>query len=218
MPIPTAPFEPSLIRRLWVGAGAFRHLMKDVTDPYYGPLFQESLDGTKYARLAERLLAEPEGSRLLTERPSLASGAVDFAALLALPPGTLGHQYVRFYDQPGVRPLQSRERTLSNGQYIAQRMRETHDLHHLLTGFGTDTISEHELQAYQYGNLGTPTSLLALLGSFHRRYPVPRSDYLRRLRRAYRRGRASPPLAGIHWEDHWEQSLASIRERFCAAP
>ena len=205
-PAPDAP----LPARLWTGVRAFRRLMRDVTDPYYGPLFQESLDGAKYARIARGLRRNANGNRLLDDRPSLAAGDVDLARLEALPPGSLGHEYSRFYTQPGVDPLHSLSRNLSDSQYLAKRMRETHDLHHLLTGYGTDMVGEHELQAFQYGNLRTPTSLLTLVATFFRRYPIARRDYLRRLRRAYRRGRASLPIANIPWEDHWEAPLQEL--------
>lgn len=198
---------------MWVGIRAFRILRRDVTDPYYGPLFQESLDGAVYSRAARRLRASPAGLPLLEERPSLAAGDVDLAALLELPESSLGHRYARFFSQPGVDPLLAPPRELSDSQYLAKRMRETHDLHHLLTGYGTDMVGEHELQAFQYGNLGTPTSLLTLLSTFHRRYPFSRLTYLRRLRAAYRRGRAAAPLTDIVWESLWPVSLDQVRSR-----
>ncbi|MDB5696448.1 MAG: hypothetical protein JWN21_1991 [Sphingomonas bacterium] len=211
--LPDAPF----LVRAWIGVRAFGPLMRDVTDPHYGPLFQESLDGKVYSRAAFRLGGSEGGRRFLTQRPSLAVGDVDLAALRTLPPGSLGREYALFFTQPGVQPLVAAPRDLSDSQYLAKRMRETHDLHHLLTGYGIDTVSEHELQAFQYGNLGTPTSLLTLVATLHRRYPLPRAGYLRRLRNAYRRGRAAAPLTDIHWERFWETPLDQVRCRYLAA-
>ena len=207
--LPEAPF----VVRAWTGVRAFRHLIRDVTDPYYGPLFQESLDGKVYSQAARRLRASPDGKRLLEERPSLAAGDIDLPALLALPEDSLGHQFARFFAQPGVQPLVASSRDLSDGQYLAKRMRETHDLHHLVTGYGIDMVSEHELQAFQYGNLRTPTSLLTLVSTFHRRYPMSRAAYVRRLRQAYRRGKAAAPITDIHWERFWETPLGLMRRR-----
>ncbi|MFL5353805.1 Coq4 family protein [Archangium sp.] len=219
-PTPTAPHpspaEAPLFTRLRVAFQSFRMLVKDATDPVHGPLFQESIDGGRYIQWVRQLAQEAEGSRLLSERPSLSVDRVDFEALSRLPPGTLGHAFARFYLDKGLNPLASHDRQLSDVQYLAQRMRETHDLHHLLTGYGTDMLGEQELQAFQYGNLRTPTSLIALGHGVAVELPRHPAEYLRRVRAAFQRGRVSRPIASIPWEEHWETPLKHFQEQFCS--
>lgn len=211
------PEDASFFRRLWVGFRAFRHLVKDTADPVYGPLFQDSMDGGKYAMWARRLAADPQGRRLLEERPSLSIERFDFDRLGKLPAGTVGREIVRFYQDNQLRPFRSRQRSLTNAQYLAQRMREAHDLQHLLTGYGIDEVGEHEFQAFQYGNLKTPSSLLVVILALPKRYSVPRRTYVRRLWKAYRRGKSCPPMAGLWWEDLWETPLAQVTASYPAS-
>jgi ubiquinone biosynthesis protein COQ4 len=214
-PFPS-PAEAPLLTRLHVAIQSLRMLIKDPTDPVHGPRFQESLDGGRYTALVRQLTREATGSRLLSERPALSADRVDFEALSRLPPGTLGHAFARFYQDKGLHPLSSHDRKLSDVQYLAQRMRETHDLHHLLTGYGTDMMGEQELQAFQYGNLRTPTSLVALGHGVAVELPRHPAEYLRRVRAAFQRGHVSPPLASIPWEEHWATPLEDFQRRFCA--
>jgi len=209
------PEDASFPRRLWVGLRAFRRLLRDVTDPVHGAMFQESLDGGRYARFARELRASPDGRAFLSRRSSLALEHLDLARMAALPAETLGAEVARFYGEPRLN-FPSPQRTLTDAQYLAYRMRQSHDLHHMLTGYGTDSVGEHELQAFQFGNLRTPTSLVTLVFAVHKRYSVPRRTYFRRLWRAYRRGRASPPIVAMAWEELWEAPLATVRERYCA--
>lgn len=92
---------------------------------------------------------------------------------------------------------------------------------HVLTGYGTDVVGEMELQAYALGNLGIRTAVLILLfgTSEYLKVSQPgvgRSEYLRRVWAAYRRGRASQQFLGVWFEDHWETPVAMLRARLCA--
>jgi ubiquinone biosynthesis protein COQ4 len=215
---PSLPPNASLFTRLRVGVLSVRVLMRNPAEPVYGMLFQDALDGGKLAAMARGFANLPAGRRLLEQRPELCRGHVDLEALAKLPPGTLGREFARFYEgNPGVEPIFTLPREMSDGQYLGKRMRESHDLHHLLTGYGTDMMGEMELQAFQLGNLGTPTSLFAVLAGWsNEQVTVPKREYLRRIRTAYQRGRSSPEMASVLWEDHWTTPLEQLRARFFA--
>jgi ubiquinone biosynthesis protein COQ4 len=53
----------------------------------------------------------------------------------------------------------------------------------------------------------------------HLKVPQPgveRSEYLRRLWAAYRRGSASPLFLDFWFEHHWETPVTTLRARLCA--
>jgi ubiquinone biosynthesis protein COQ4 len=215
---PSLPPNASLFTRVRVGIASIRVLMRNPAEPVYGMLFQDALDGGRLTDMARAFANLPAGRRLLEQRPELCRGHVDFEALAKLPEGTLGREFARFYEgNTGIEPIYTLPREMSEGQYLGKRMRESHDLHHLLTGYGTDMLGEMELQAFQLGNLGTPTSLFAVLAGWsNEQVTVPRREYLRRIRAAYQRGRRSPEMASILWEEHWTTPLEQFRERFFA--
>lgn len=217
-PYPLLPPNASLFTRVRVGVQSIQVLMRNPAEPVYGMLFQDALDGGTLAEMAREFAHHEEGSRLLAHRPDLSVGGVDFGALSKLPEGTLGHSFARFYENTqGVEPIFTLPREMSDGQYLGKRMRESHDLHHLLTGYGTDMMGEMELQAFQFGNLGTPTSLVAVMAGWsNEQVTVSKREYLRRIWAAFRRGKATRQMASIPWEDHWETPLKQFQERFCA--
>ena len=50
--------------------------------------------------------------------------------------------------------------------YVATRLREVHDVFHVVTGYGTDDIGELELQWFNCGNLGWgPLPVFVLVAS-----------------------------------------------------
>jgi ubiquinone biosynthesis protein COQ4 len=215
---PSLPANASLFTRLRVGLVSIRVLMRNPAEPVYGMLFQDALDGGKLTDMARGFAHVPAGRHLLDQRPELCRGHVDFEGLAKLPSGTLGREFARFYEgNPGVEPIFTLSREMSEGQYLGKRMRESHDLHHLLTGYGTDMMGEMELQAFQFGNLGTPTSLFAVLAGWsNEQVTVPKREYVRRIRAAYQRGKRSPEMASVLWEDHWATPLEQLREWFFA--
>lgn len=217
---PTLPANASLITRLRVGLHALEVLKDDPADPYYGPLLNACLDGETYAKLARAWRESPEGRRLLDERPTLQGRDLDLDALARLPAGTLGHEFVKYYRDNGIEPFVTTFPIDSDVDYLSKRYRETHDIFHVLTGYGTDERGEMELQAFVLGNLGVRQAVLILAVS------VPRQiakwgvkglgEYLGRLRAAYRRGRRSRELLSVGFEKLWDQPVAALSELLCA--
>ncbi|PTL75666.1 Coq4 family protein [Vitiosangium sp. GDMCC 1.1324] len=217
----TLPDNAPLFTRLRVARQCLEALKHDPTNPTYGQLFNLSLNGNLYASLAQQLKRSEEGRRMLSERPSLQGKELDLAALERLPEGTLGHEFVRYYHDNKISPFETTLELKNDVDFISKRYRETHDLLHVLTGYGTDVVGEMELQAYVLGNLRLWTTALVLLNGTLELLKVPqsgvgRSEYLRRVWAAYRRGRASQQFLGFWFEHHWETPVATLRARLCA--
>jgi ubiquinone biosynthesis protein COQ4 len=175
-----------------------------------------ALNARRLPRVLARLEHDPATQRLLAERPSIDSRSVDLAALAELPDGTLGREYARFLQDHGISPDVFKRPPLADERcaYVMQRIRQTHDLWHVLTGYAPDVRGEILLQAFTYAQLRAPSALaLTVLAAL--RHPRPR--LWRDIRLAFRRGRRTRPLAAFRWEDHWHTPVAELR-RALACP
>ena len=215
------PDNASLFTRLRVARQCLEVLKHDPANPTCGQLINICLDLNVYASLAQQFQRSEEGRRMLSERPSLQGNTLDLGALERLPEGTLGHEFARYFRDNKISPFETTLELKTDIDFIAKRYRETHDLLHLVTGYGTDVMGEIELQAYALGNLGIRTALLIVvvgtLGQIKSRQSgVDLSVYLRRLWAAYHRGRASPLFLDFWFEHNWETPVATLSARLCA--
>jgi ubiquinone biosynthesis protein COQ4 len=161
----------------------------------------------------ERLANDPDGLALLEAQPRIDREHVDFDALERLPDGTLGREYIRFMKDNGITP--DAFATVPDvgdprGAYVMLRIRQTHDLWHVLTGYTPDVRGEIVLQAFTYAQLGSPSALLiTIFGSV--RWAVGWDGQIAELRRAYRRGKQTKFLVTFPWEQHWATPVAELR-------
>jgi ubiquinone biosynthesis protein COQ4 len=197
--------------RLNTGLTNLQRLVRDPTNPDVALSYLRSLDGELHAEMARKMADTPEGRRLLKERPRLDAASVRLDELARLPTGSLGQAFARFFRERGIKPFATRDPIKDDADYLANRLRETHDLWHVLTGYGTHPTGEIELQAFSYGNLRNPSSLLIL--SY-----VPGVDSRKGidgmpgwLSSAYRRGHGARSLTSVFWEDHWKTPLSELR-------
>jgi len=160
-----------------------------------------------------RLTGTPEGESLARDRPRLNRDTVDFEVLAALPDGTLGREYVRFLSDNKITPdAFHSDPAFEDDQavFMSARMRQTHDLWHVITGFSPDVHGEIVLQAFTYGQTGAPSAwLIGVLGVL--RYGKLRPAFVRECLRAYRLGKAAPFFGAMYWEKRWERPVRELR-------
>jgi ubiquinone biosynthesis protein COQ4 len=176
--------------------------------------------GTMASRL-HRFYDDANGRKLYAERRTIDSHTVDLDALAALPEGTLGHAYAHFLRSRGFTPdvFEGTPEAITDPKaaYVIQRVRQTHDLWHVVTGHDTDPASEVALQAFTYAQLHSPSSLiLAALGVLRgtRQKPTLARDVVR----SFRAGRHAEAFATFLWEDHWTTPLAEVRAMLGVEP
>ena len=157
---------------------------------------------------------DPRGQRLYAERRAIDSQSVDLDAFAALPAGTLGHAYATFMRAHGLTPdvFDGRPDDVRDDRaaFVIQRMRQTHDLWHVVTNAETDPVGEVALQAFTYAQVNAPSSgILAALGTLRSlRYT---REVVRDVREMYRLGKQAQPLVLFPWEDHWATPLVDVR-------
>lgn len=166
-------------------------------------------------RLRDGMLADPVGRRILRERPRITSTSLDLARLRALPPNTLGSEYVRWLDAEGVSPdTRATVRYISDPEcaYVMQRYRECHDFYHAVTGLPVVMEGEVAVKAFEFSNMGIPMTGLAALSEPFKLRPGQQQ----RLRDIYipwavANGLRAKLLLNVYWEEQLERDADELR-------
>jgi len=128
--------------------------MRNPDDTKQAARMVEALQGKSPLRMLQRVRRSRAGRHLLREKPDLLSALKDDKWLASLPKGTLGREYYEFCRKEQLTPGgldnavadgfdRSRLEKLSHDeQFLQAWMRDTHDLYHVLTGYGTDLLGE----------------------------------------------------------------------------
>lgn len=211
----------SAIGRFTSGLRAFRKLIADPADPVHGPIFQMCIEHSLLRKLTRGLERHGEGRRLLTERPRLNARSTCLVTMAGHPERSLGHAYARYFDAKGISLFEPSLLSVeTNHDYLATRLREVHDVLHVVTGYGTDDIGELELQWFNLGNIGWgPLPIIVFVAFFVMGRMKKYGGLWRVWKRAYaayRRGRRSRNLVSIVWEDYWHMPVHDVRVLLCA--
>ncbi|HXK25269.1 MAG TPA: Coq4 family protein [Myxococcota bacterium] len=185
----------------------------------------DALAGDAGERHFQRFLLTDDAPRLLAEKPSLLRALCDRARLEALPAGTLGREYARFMRAGGIEAQglvdASMEADRRTGElpldpdrdWFYARIRDMHDLWHVLTGYGRDLAGEATLLAFTHAQTRNRGILAIVLAAVAK---GPKSLDLwwpRYLLRAWLRGRRAVLLAATPWEELLPLPLAEVRRR-----
>jgi ubiquinone biosynthesis protein COQ4 len=172
------------------------------------------VDAETLRAMVERAREHETGAAALRERPHV---HLELKTLRALPTGTLGREYALMMDRNGLDPASIPTMPDDDeGKYIRAHLYETHDLWHVVTGFGTDVAGELGLQAFYQAQLPgkLPSAILAagfvntLVYSF-----AQRDVRLREIARGWVLGRRSRPIFGVRWDDYLALPLDEVRRR-----
>ena len=127
-----------------------RNLIADKEDTEQVFHIIESLNGKATLRDFERFMASPNGPSLLAARTDLPAMLDDHDTLWALPQGTVGRTYVEFMEREGlsaaglVAESQKFRASWDDHEddllWYLDRLRDVHDLFHIMTGYGRDAL------------------------------------------------------------------------------
>ena len=103
-------------------------------------------------------------------------------------------------------------------QFMRQRMRQTHDIWHVLTGFGTDEFEEVGIQGFYAGQFVSSMSGIIGAGAFLKSIMRARFDELGKhmdsFCEGYCAGKRAENLLAVKWEELWGESVESLRRRY----
>jgi ubiquinone biosynthesis protein COQ4 len=206
---------------------ALRALLELARDPDDLPqVFKiiDALPGRGIERIHARMLTTASGRELLASRPDLGARLADRATLAALPDGTLGHGYATLTARAGITAEGIVEASMAAGdapvpespevQFAGERMRDSHDLWHVVTGYGTDVVGELALLAFTFAQ--APHLGIGLICGFAMLHRVPEINTTMKL--AYRRGKRAAYLPAVAWERELARPLDEVRTRLLVGP
>jgi len=179
----------------------------------------ESMSGTSPHRLYLGMKRSKTGARLLREQPDIVPLLADRDGLRALPDGSLGRAYLAFVENEGISPQGIREASVvgEDGRrrgkaflYVHQRMRDTHDVWHAVTGYQGDVVGELALLAFTCAqNWNTAVAMIIVAGLIK---GLGGSE-LGVVVNGFRRGRAAAWLPAQDWESLLSLPLEEVRKR-----
>jgi ubiquinone biosynthesis protein COQ4 len=174
------------------------------------------MDDKMREAMVQTFMRFEQGRRALAERPRL--GRIALAPLLALPEGMLGRVYADHMVANGLDPatLPIREARTPK-EYVLPHIFESHDILHVLTGFGTDVPGELGLQAFstaQWPSRGPVALLTAGFLNMLFLEPETKEERLNAITRGWVLGRTAKPVFGIRWAELWETPIDEVRRRY----
>lgn len=174
-----------------------------------------ALRGRSGINTFRRFAASPTGARVIREKRRLLDTLSDRAQLAGLPKESFGRCYFDFMEKEQltaeglVQASQSweTEPVPPEVELFRARMRDAHDLTHVLTGYGRDRLGELCLLAFMHAHNRNLGALLIVMMSL-RRIPRPAR---RAVIQAWRNGRKARWLQDQDYEALLPRPLEEVR-------
>ncbi|HEV2082860.1 MAG TPA: Coq4 family protein [Brevundimonas sp.] len=208
---------------------AFGRLVRDKEDTAQVFEIMRALSGGSLKRGYDRMLRSVEGGRQAYLRAELARNLDDAVWLAGFGPGTVGAAYRAFREARGftAEGLADEARKVAPDAvdaahpvvWYSRRIRDVHDVWHVLTGYGTDALGEACVVSFshaQTGNLG-----FAFIGwgaAAEIRREAPGVPALRAVAQAWRLGRRARWLPALDYEALFREPLDAARARLGLTP
>jgi ubiquinone biosynthesis protein COQ4 len=231
-PVAETPVGPIIRKREW--RRAWRALQTLIADPERTDQVFEivrALSGSSFERAYQRFAATAEGKRLLAERPSLLATLSDREALLAMPEGSFARAYVEFMDAGKldaaglVEAEQMAEQNFAkegpldpDREFFGDRLRDMHDLWHVLTGYGRDEAGEATNLAFTLGQVWNPGIAFIVVAGALLGPKELTCHWQRYLFSAWRRGRKASRLTAAAYERLLPLPLEDVRRQLGIRP
>jgi ubiquinone biosynthesis protein COQ4 len=217
------PRRPAVRLRPFKAVAHFRKLVADKEDTEQVFRMTECLPSRGFSHVERSFCESPQGQRLMAEEPHLPDLLDDHDRLLGLPEGSVAHAYVAFMRREGLSAAGLVAESEKAGriyyqdqvQWFYDRLRDTHDLVHVMTGYGRDALGEQCALGFSYGQyLAWTDGFLAWAGAFEiwRRVKAD-APVFAAVREAIRIGKAAEPLYAQHVPSLLAEPLEAARAR-----
>jgi ubiquinone biosynthesis protein COQ4 len=149
-----------------------RKLLDNPEDTQLAFAVLRAMRGRSISKSFRRFASSSTGRTILERRSSLLNVLCDRAALAKLPNGSVGRVYFEFVQAEdlsaeglvGASQDSGMDELPPDVRFYVERMRDAHDLTHVLTGYGRDRLGEICLQAFMYAHTGnTGMAMLAAM-------------------------------------------------------
>ena len=190
--------------------------MTFASDPTQTEAVFDMADGLRktdlYEQFIEHAHSQPAVAQMLQER--YFSPLIDLEQLLDYPQNSLGYHYAAVMKQAGLQPDFYRTITvIDDYSYIALRLRQTHDVWHIITGFGTDLAGELGLQAFTLAQMRSPLAVAIMSAAmmFALKSSSPLNSFIEAMQQGWQMGENAHPFFAQKWEEGWEKPLFEWR-------
>jgi ubiquinone biosynthesis protein COQ4 len=159
------------------------------------------------------LKAQPEVAVMIEER--YLGPAIDLEYLLTLPKPSLGYQYALHLKTNQFQPLFYRQKDCSDDiSYLTLRRSQSHDIQHVMTGFGADLAGEVGLQAFALAQTRSPLAVPLMANAMMHAHNSPAllSDIMAQLHHGWEMGLRAKPFMAQKWEENWAKPVDQWRE------
>ncbi len=183
----------------------------------------EALNGRNVLHLLDSFLETEKGQARLAECRMLAPVLDDHSWIEPLPEDSVGQAYLRFMRREGLTAqglVEESEKFFRDHyddtvEWFGNRLRDTHDLFHVLTGYGRDALGEAALLGFTYGqHKGNGLIFISYMGCRQIRKSMPREiDVMACFREGLRHGKAASPIIQEDMVELMKLPLAEARER-----
>jgi len=221
-PVPDLRSIPTLMERFQQSLQALRQLGNVVAVgrsggslDKIGDLAESFLDTPQMEQSIARFRALPGGAEMMDQRYQPKHPDLDDLARMA--PGSLGHEYAKLIQGFNYDPEFFRQRPVDIAeQWLTRRIASTHDIHHVVSGFGTHREGESGVLAITASQVGFPpyVSLNHAVQLSIYRLQLPRYPAVSRaISHGHTIAFTAAPFCTVRWEEGWELPVQEWRQR-----
>jgi ubiquinone biosynthesis protein COQ4 len=198
-------------------------LIKDKEDTEAVFEIMSALSGKAIPNVYAKLLRSAEGGKLAVEGLELQPILDDHEALMRYPADSVGRAYVDFVQgrkiSAGGLSEESRKVNAEIDMahpyaWMARRLRDVHDIWHVLTGYQTDALGEVCVVAFSYAQTRSAGfALIAAVGSNELQGRLQGEPVRRAAWQAFQNGRKAAWLPALDYVALLKEPLVSARQR-----
>ena len=205
-----------------VAIRALRALFRNKEDT--GQVFKivAALTGNSMQKRMEMFRASPVGQAVIAQKRQLLATLCDKDYLRSLPEGSFGRIYQNFLETEGLsaeglvdasRQSPQWEQRRAEFELFSSRLRDSHDLQHVVTGYGRNPLGELSVLAFSYAHTrNRGIGFLVLMGMLKFKKNLPRGiPIFRSVWEAYRNGKKAAWFPGVDWEAMLKLPLGEVR-------
>lgn len=202
---------------------AINKLLRDKEDTEAVFDIMRALSGNTIPNGYRKLLTSVEGGKIALESIELQPILDDHDTLAGLPEHSVARAYLDFVQGRKISAAGLADESRKSGNEIdahhpyawyARRMRDVHDLWHVLTGYQTDALGEACLVAFSYAQTKSAGfALIAFAGSNELQRQLPSHPVRRAVWQAYLNGRRAAWLPAQDYIALLREPLVDARKR-----
>ncbi|MCZ6503221.1 MAG: Coq4 family protein [Gammaproteobacteria bacterium] len=185
----------------------------------------KAMSGNALEKSFDRFKQTETGKQILLEQRRLLTTLQNQEELRQLEADSLGRHYLNFVETEGITADGLVEASQNDDpmqdpalRLFGERLRDSHDLWHVTTGYGTDTFGEACLLAFTYAQTrNRGLGIIAIVGMFKITQELG-PEVKKAMWQAYRAGKKAAWLPEQDWESLLQHPIEEVRQRLNIKP